>query len=153
VLFRYWKLEINERIATLSTLARSMAAAEDAKKMADQAMEAARGADASYIGPRTEVWWKRKNPPRPPWVPLIRREDWENHYQCGGGYIGLENERSHEEHLERHYRNRADYLNTAIDQDPRGPVYVYCLPVNGTSSPLCRLAALASPLRRSTAST
>ena len=91
-----------------------MAAAEDAQKMADQAMEAARRADEDYIGPRTEVWWKRKDPPSPPWVPLIRREDWENHYQCGGGYIGLESEGSYEEYLERHYRNRADYLDTAI---------------------------------------
>ena len=108
------QLEINERIATLSTLASSMAAAEDAQKMADQAMEAARRADEDYIGPRTEVWWKRKDPPSPPWVPLIRREDWENYYQCGGGYIGLDSEGSYEEYLERHYRNRADYLNTTI---------------------------------------
>ena len=108
------QLEINERIAALSTLASSMAAAEDAQKMADQAMEAAQRADEDSIGPRTEVWWKRKNPPRPPWVPLIRREDWENHYRCGGGCIGLESEGSYEEYLERHHRNRADYLNTAI---------------------------------------
>ena len=117
---RVEQLRIHGRIADLSTLAASMAAAEDAQKMADQAMEAARRANASYIGPRTEVWWQRENPPRPPWVPLICREDWENYYMYGGGGNGLENGASNEEYLERHRRNQADYLNTALQAAEQG---------------------------------
>jgi hypothetical protein len=40
------RLRINERIAALSTLAATMAAAEDAQKMADQAMEAVQRAQS-----------------------------------------------------------------------------------------------------------
>ena len=109
------QLRINGRIADLSTLAASMAAAEDAQKMADQAMEAARRANASYIGPRTEVWWQREEPPPPHYLPCVSREGWENYYQYGGrcGNLSRWGE-SYEEYLEYHSRNRAAALNAAI---------------------------------------
>ena len=109
------QLHINGRIANLSTLAASMAAAEDAQKMADQAMEAARRANASYVGPRTEVWWQREEPPPPPYLPCVSQEGWENYYQYGGRYGDLAREEPYEEYLEYHpIRNRAAALNDAI---------------------------------------
>ena len=108
------QLRINGRVADLSTLAASMAAAEDAQKMADQAMEAARRANASYIGPRTEVWWQREEPPPPPYLPCVSREGWENYYQYGGRYGDLARGESYEEYLEYHSRNREAALNAAI---------------------------------------
>ena len=71
-------------------------------------------ANASYIGPRTEVWWQRENPPPPPYIPCVCREDWENYYQYKDGCGGLEREDSYEDYLERHRRNHAVFLNTAI---------------------------------------
>jgi hypothetical protein len=114
------QLRINERIAALSTLAASMAAAEDAQKMANQAMEAvqrAQRANETFVGPRTETWWQRERTRASTPLHYVDRETWETYYQHREMYFARGD--TYDNYLENYRRSSAAILNTAVQAAER----------------------------------